>query len=423
MALARAALACNIWALSLGVDEPLVHLAEEAVERLAGTRETGVLACVKGLLAVTLYWSDQVERRERLGAEALALARADHGREHTRESEHVLAYVLARYLLTVWGPSSAVEHLPLSDELLVLTRKLRDVELEILTRNWRVTVLLELGRFSAVDQEISRLQQIATDLRQPRAMVFLPLHHGSRAATNGHFAEAERLNAESIEIGRRVRGTVGELAATAQLLSIRLQQGRLVELEPAVRALANANPGMKAMQAVLPLIMVESGREREAAAELERLMASGIAGLPRDNVHIVTLAILGEVAAELGDRARAGELYAWLEPYAGRWVVSAGAAALWPVERSLARLATVAGQFELAHTHIDRAGAQAAGSGASPSIALLGLDEARLLLAEGRAEDRPRIGALAREARELAQQLGMGLVVDHATLLEAEAVD
>ena len=50
-----------------------------------------------------------------------------------------------------------------------------------MARNWRISVLLELGDVAAVDQEIARVEHMANELRQPRAMAFLPLHHGMRA--------------------------------------------------------------------------------------------------------------------------------------------------------------------------------------------------------------------------------------------------
>ncbi len=418
-ALARAALACGIWGLSLGIDQPLVRLAEEAVQRLETTGRAGLLASVKGLLAAALYWSDEVDRRGRLAADALALARGEEERERTPESRRTLAYVLGRYLLTRWGPDSAGPDYSLSDELLVHARALRETELEILIRNWRISVLSEIGNFAAVDQEIACVDEMATELRQPRAMLFAPLHHGSRAGTAGQFEEAERLNAESVAIAGRVGGTIGELAATAQLLAIRIQQGRASELEDTVRALANRHPGMIAIQCTLALILVQSGRHAQARAELERLTSLGLAGFPRDNTHILMLALISEVAAELGDQERSRLLHSWLEPYAGRWVVSPGAAALWPVDRSLGRLATVYAPAEIALAQIRRAREQAARVGALPSIALATLDEARLLSLRGGRSEGAGVVALAAEARRLAQDLGMGLVVDAATLLEA----
>ena len=150
--------------------------------------------------------------------------------------------MLGRYLLARWGPDSGRDDFAISDELLALSQELGDSELELLARNWRVSVLLELGRFAIVDQEIARVEQMADELRQPRAMVFLPLQHAIRAAGAGRFAEAERHNAESGRIAQRVHGSVGELAGAAQLVMLRLQQGRLAELEPPLRGDGPAPP-------------------------------------------------------------------------------------------------------------------------------------------------------------------------------------
>src|SRR5207248_1649292 len=123
----------------------------------------------------------------------------------------------------------------------------------------------------------ARIEQMARELRQPRAMLFLPLHQATRAGTVGRFAEAERLNAETVELGRRVRGTTGEVAGMAQLVSIRLQQGRLAELEQPVRMLATTHQGMVTLQCALALILAQSGRAAEARSELQRLTARGAA--------------------------------------------------------------------------------------------------------------------------------------------------
>jgi tetratricopeptide (TPR) repeat protein len=418
-ALARASLASGIWGLSMGIDEPLVRLAEDAVAQLEGTDARGLLASVKGQLAAALYWSDEVQRRERLAEEALSLARAEHEQLNTPSSARMLAYVIGRYLLTRWGPDSGALDYALSDEMIELSRHARDAELELLVRNWRVCVMCELGSFAAVDLEIARIEQMALELRQPRAMLFLPLHQATRATVVGRFAEAERLNVQTVDLGRRVRGSTGEIASTAQILSIRTLQGRLAELEDAVRFSATANPGMVTLQAVLALLLAQSGRDSEAHSELARLTRAGVAGLPRDNLHVLMMAMLGETAALLSDVGRASEILTWMRPYAGRWVSSPNAAILWPVERSLARLSILAGEYAEGHAHIEAARELARAAGARPSIALLALDEARLLAAQGKPEDAERVRALAGVARTLAQEFELGHVVDEATLLEA----
>jgi eukaryotic-like serine/threonine-protein kinase len=333
VAFAHAALSCAIWGLTNGTDEQLVGLAQEAVARLERVEEPGLMARVEGFLAAAIYWSDEVERRERLAEDALRLARAEEQRRGDRESAQTLGYVLGRYLLARWGPQSAIRDVGVSDEVVELAQRLGDTELELLIRNWRITVLMELGRFAAVDQEIARVEQMAGELRQPRAMVFLPLHYALRAGTMGRFEEAEGLNSHSAEIGRELRGSTSDLAGSAQLLMLRYLQGRLAELEQPLRAVAASRPEMVGYACALAAMLSQAGRFAEAQAELERLTASGLAGFPKDCTHLLMLALVGDVAAELGDVARARQLYDWLEPYRGRWVVSAGASALWPIDR------------------------------------------------------------------------------------------
>ena len=419
VALGHATLALGIWGLTAGYDAELVGLAERAVEHLADSDDVGLLARAKGFLAAALHWSDQLDRRMALADEALALARSEHERLVNRESAQTLAYVLSRYLLARWGPDSGRDDMGISEELIALSQELGDSELEVLARNWRISVLLELGRFAIVDQEIARVSQMAEELRQPRAMVFQPLQHAIRAGGAGRFEDAERLNAESGRIGQNVHGSAAEVAGVAQLVMLRLLQGRLPELQAPLRGMVSAHPEMVGFRAALAATLLQAGLTAEAREELEHLTARGLAGFPRDSSHIVMLGLTAYVAAELGDRQRASDLFEWLEPYSGRWIVSPGAFALWPVQRSLGRLATVAGHPEQALEQLAAARTLSQSARALPCVALLTLDQARALRARGREDDRGRILALAREARELAQEIGMGLVVDQATLIEA----
>ncbi len=420
VAFAHAVLGCGIWGLTNGIDEEIIGLAEEAATRLAASDQPGLLARVNSFLAAAIYWSNEVERRERLAGDALRIARAQHAHRADSDSAATLGYVLGRFLLARWGPRSAQRDLLHSDEAIKLARTLADGELELLVRNWRITELLGLGRFAAVDREIARVEQMAGELRQPRAMVFLPLHHAIRAATAGRFAEAEQLNARSAEIGREVRGSVSELAGSAQLLMIRLLQGRLPELERPLRALTASRPEMVGYRCALAAMLIQAGRPAEARDELERLTENGIETLPPDCTYLLMLALTGDVAAELGDAERSRQVYDRLAEYSGRWVVSAGASALWPVDRSLGRLAITMGRPEIALQHIARARTQSERAGADPSVALVTLDEARARRARGRPEDLARARELAGEALSRSQALGMGGVVDAAVSLDVE---
>ena len=419
-ALARATLACGVWGLTAGHDAGLVDLAEAAVSALERSPDRLLLARAKGFLAGALHWSEPAERRFRLAEEALSLVRAEHDRAPTDESLAALGYVLGRYLLARWGPESADADVERADELLTVAASLGDGELELLTRNWRISVLSELASFSEVSAEIARIEQMADGLRQPRAMVFLPLHRAIMAALAGDFGAAERCNAESAEIAERVRGSVAPLAATAQLLMIRLHQGRLPELEAPLRATVAARPEMVAFRAALAVLLVQAGELGQAEEELARLTGRGLDGFPGDSSHLIMLALTGEAATELGDATRAAALYRWIWPYRGRWIVSPGASALWPVDRSLGRLATVAGDRAQAFAHIADARRQSERAGARPCVALTTLDEARGRLAFSEPGAFDDVARLLQDARRRAQELGMGLVVDAATALESD---
>ncbi len=418
-ALARAVRACEIWGLSLGVDHVLVGLAEEAIGLLEAWGRPRLAAEVKGLLAAALYYAPAGEtpRRERLAREALASAR-DGYEAGDHDSTATLAYVLSRCLLARWGPDSATRDFPLADELVELSRALGDVELELFALNWRNTMLGELGEFAALERELERMEHMATVLRQPRAIVFLPLHRAMLALAAGRFAEAERLNAESVAIGERIAGSVGRLAAEVQLMMVRLQQGRLPELEAEVRAVVDRHPDLVVFRCALVILLLQADRAAEARAEFERVLAPGLAGLRRDHTQILALALLADAAVELDDRPGARSLYDRLLPYRRRWVVVANDTALWPVDRSLGRLAGVGGAVARAESHLAAARHQADRAGAAPSLALIALDEARLL-ATG---DVVRAAERAGQARRVAATLGMGRLERAAARLEDELV-
>jgi tetratricopeptide (TPR) repeat protein len=334
-----------------------------------------------------------------------------------------LAYVLGRCLLARWGPETAVRDFGLADELLALGGELGDGELELFALNWRNTMLGELGEFAALERELDRMERMAVALRQPRAMVFLPLHRGLLALVAGRFDETERLNAESVEIGRRIAGSVSQLAAGAQMVMLRLQQGRLDEVEAQVRGIAAAHPGLVPLRCALITLLLQTGRSDEARNEFERVVGPGLERLPRDNTYILTLSLLADVAAELGDEARARALYEWLAPYAGRWVVVASDTALWPVDRSLGRLAGASGRAEVGLAHLEAARRAAGPVDAAPSLALVALDEARLRAGRAAPGDLEAAARRAAEALALGARQGMRHVVSEAGRLAARRAD
>jgi hypothetical protein len=203
------------------------------------------------------------------------------------------------------------------------------------------------------------------------------------------------------------------------MMVIRLQQGRLPELEEQVRWMADRYPYIVSIRCALVVLLLQAGRPAPARTEFEQVVGRGLDALPRNHAQILSLGLLAESAVELGDAARSQSLYDRLVPYAGRWVSVASTSALWPVDRALGRLAGAVGAAALAQRHLGAAARQADQAGARPSVALVALDEARVLAAADPSTARRR----ADSARRLADGLGMLRVARQAAELARDASD
>ena len=408
-----------------GVDAERVAVLEEALARLdeddggdddlARRAAADALRCrVRVQLALALYWSPQHERRERLVGEALTLARGLYSGEAAQRlpaqralAERALAFALAQGFLAVWGPDTVERGLPISVEVLELCERTNDAELAMQVRLWRISLLLELDDPLRADAEIEAYGATARRLRQPRTLVYEPLHRALRAHMQGDLAAAERFTAEAIERARGIDGSMAPLVADAQIFLQRRTRGRHHDLEPLLRRNADRLPFMRRWRCSLALVLAEMGRREEARKELEQLAAHDFADLPRDLTWFVTVALLAELCTLLDDRPRARLLYALLAPYEGRNVVSIGAAYIGPVARYLGLLAMTIGEDERALGHLETARSAAQRIGARPNAVLAALDAAEVLARRGAPGDAQRGATLVEGVGEEAARIGM----------------
>jgi len=129
------------------------------------------------------------------------------------------------------------------------------------------------------------------------------------------------------------------------------------------------------------------------------------------------------VCAHLGDSDRAAELYELLLPFERRNVVTAQSLFDGPVTRYLGVMAATCGEWETAARHFESARAAAARQNARAFVALVAIDEARMLVARNGSEDRPRALQLLNEARAVADELGMDRIVAQADELRRSLGD
>jgi tetratricopeptide (TPR) repeat protein len=406
--LADAALGIHVFNLSPGVpDDVAIALLEEALERI-GPEDGSVRARLMARIATAIYYRfGTADRRNAMVTEAVAMARR-------LDDPATLAYVLINGQLATWGPDTTERDLGWVDELLVLTEEAGNAELAVQTRTRQIDYLLELDDLVGADIALEALERTAADNPDPRARAYVPLQRSRRAALEGRLAEAEQLNAEAVEIGASLEDRMVQLLGTAQLAMLRWTQGRIGEVEDIVRRFADAAPAIVGWRAALARIYCDLGRDEEARRELERLDEMGFANLPRYNGWMNMMALLAEVCAHLEDRDRAAALYELLLPFERRNVVVAQCSFDGPVSRYLGIMAATAQKSDLAERHFELARDASKRMNAKPWIALVAIDEARMLAERGRNGDRQRALALLEEADRVAHDVGLERIVARA---------
>ena len=266
-------------------------------------------------LAVALYYSDQAHRREELVDEAIAIARG-------LDDPATLAFVLDQGRIATSGPDTLERGLAWVHELFALSEQLGDPELSVRARVTHIDLLLELDDLSGADMAIETLDRIATDSRDPRARSYIPLHRARRAMMAGQLEDTERLIDEGVKLAWSLHDSTVPILAGAQLFALRMGQGRLGELENAVHQFADHLPAMPAWRCALAVLYIDDGPAGEARREYDHLAARDFATFPRDNVWLISMALLAELCEAFRDGERAVEVEQLLAPFANRNVVS-----------------------------------------------------------------------------------------------------
>src|SRR5581483_8721356 len=168
------------------------------------------------------------------------------------------------------------------------------------------------------------------------------------------------------------------------------------------------------------------GRRRRARADLDVLAADGFRQIARDSVWLMCIATAAEVCAGLADERAAATLEALFRPYAERVIgVGPNLASLGHGTRPLGLLARTLGRWDEAAALLERARAEHDRMGALPWLAITRLDQARTLAARSRTGRRRAVPAAARDAardaENLARELGMGAIAREAAAFASES--
>jgi tetratricopeptide (TPR) repeat protein len=404
--LAAVALAFGAFALSpRRVDEELTGLLEEALVGI-GPEDSVLRVHLLSRLARALYWGEDADRRRRLIDDAIAMARR-------LDDQEALAIALGNCIPASRTPDTAELELGWIDELLSLPHP--PGELVVLARSIEIDLLLERGALVAADAAIDSLQHHAERLRDARARAYVPAHRARRAVMEGRYADVGRLIAEAYAVSRDIEESTIPLIVVGQRFGLEWLMGRMGEVEPDLRRVAEALPYMQIWRAALATLHLARGDRAEAERTFNRLAERGFADIPRNNQWTITMTLISELCAALGDNERAGQLYELLLPYAGLTSVSPVGGYAGPVARYLGLLARTQGETGLAEQHLRAALDQARRHRERAMVAIIAVDLAQTLgTLSAEAEE------LLEEARLLAAELGSPAVAERADAVAAE---
>jgi DNA-binding CsgD family transcriptional regulator/tetratricopeptide (TPR) repeat protein len=395
------------------VSRDAIELLEEALAAVGDESDELRIGLLAGL-ARALGWLGEQQRGAIVRENAVGLARDG-------EDRAALAKVLVR---SYWarGTTPLEEILSMLTEARDLAEELGDAEIHTEAMAWRVPTFVALCDLSSARVEVTALREMAERTAQP-FMHHVAEHYGSAIALcEGNLAQAEAMAERSSDWGRLLTGRDASGTYGIQMFGIRREQGRLVELAPAVRILAGEADREGPWRPGLVAVLAELGMEREAKRELSRLASEGIEGF-QASLWLATLAYLSDACAALGDEEMAAILYPKLEPLTGANVMIGHLVACYgSADRYLGMLAATLGERERAEEHFERGMEENERMGASTWVAHTAYEYGRFLLGRGRGSS-DRAEALLGEAATLAERIGMEGLLARIRALGVSAPD
>ena len=380
-----------------------IAVLEEALARQP-EGDSEMRANLLSRLTAELTFADDRERFTRLGNEAMEMARR-------LGDPAVLARALIDCFYAIYDRFDQVDvRLAIATEALGLGRAVGDADIICAARERRVVTLVQIGDMTTFDAEVEAHDVFTARLRMPGLRWFVLLWRGTRALMAGHLLEAERLAVEAMTLGQQADDPVSLQMVGAQLFELRREQGRLDELEGAIRAMTDQFPTVPAWRGALALLLAETDRSEEAIAQLDLLAHAGLAAIRVDWNWPVCMAAVVDACYLLGRTDMAAEAYDQLLPFEHRFI-SAGVAAgaLGSVARLLGETAALCGRHDDAVRHME-IGVVADETTGGTRYAVRGQWAlARTLLARDALGDRARAAGLAQEALVIAE--GLDLIV------------
>ena len=310
----------------------------------------------------------------------------------------MLSYALVGRAHAIVAPDTLAECLALGTELRAVALRSGDREQVVAAHMLRNLAHLLAGDSAEGRVELDAAIRVAVELRQPAQLWLVRSAEAMLALAEGRLDEADRLISRAFELGERALPDVAIPHDRLQRYALADARGRLEEIEPEIRDLAEAHPARPVFRCVHAHVLSRLGRLAEAQRALDELAVNGFAALPFDQEWLYGVSLLAETAVVLRDAAACCDLYRLLLPWHAFNAVDVAEGFRGSVARYLGLLATAAGMLGDAELHFEQALARNREMRAWPWLAATQHDYAQMLLARGHPGDAERAEELVERA-------------------------
>jgi class 3 adenylate cyclase/tetratricopeptide (TPR) repeat protein len=345
--MAASALANNRGFISkLGaVDDERVAALEKAIAAV-GEDPSAERALLLATLSGELEYAGELEDRMPYIEEALEIA-------GTLDDPETVAAVNNRFCMSFAIPHTLADRQRASQESLAIGRDLGDLTITFWAGCGAFQAALAAADGKAARAHMEDLTAAAEEIGRPTFRWIAGCLKGALVGVDSAPDQLEVLATETFAIGEEAGEPDAFDYYGGGLMTVRWIQGRGIEIIDQARQGAADNPKVPVFGTVVAKYLADDG-DLDAARELLEERADAGFDLPVNNNWVSTLTGWASIAHLVDATHLARELYDRLVPFVGQVAINR-VNALYTVDGTLARLATLLGDHEAAEAHFDAA--------------------------------------------------------------------
>ncbi|MCW2573483.1 MAG: transcriptional regulator, LuxR family, partial [Frankiales bacterium] len=338
--LARAALATDRGTARMEVGMSEQRAMVEAAFAMADRTDRATCAELGALLAQSLTYAGETDRRIMLAREALGIA-------ETIDDPALYVRVAVPAINALSGPTHSLERAELTQRAIDAAEVSGDPMLLFRAHYLAHTIAVVRADQPTVGRSLARLRATTKRYETPRMRWQLGVIDTFHATMQSRLVEAEALATATLEAGMAVSEPDAFRVFANQYFALATFAGRHTELLPLIEQAMHESPGLLTARLGYGIVCSAVGRHDDSLAILEEGLATGFAAVPNDALRSTNLVGFAILAIELQHLDAAQVLLPLLEPLSGE-VAYNGAGSQGPIAAYSGKLASLVGEHDLA---------------------------------------------------------------------------